>query len=84
MFPHLTPLIWTFKDGYMSSADPTDWIAYERSLFRTEFTCISRLIASTVAPHAAARPDDRFVQYILTQLRSIESTLDLLAGGGNG
>ena len=76
---HLTPLIWDQKNGYRFSADPTDWLVYERTQFRIEFTRITRLISGTIAPHAAARPDDRAIQHILNHLRSIESTLDMLA-----
>ncbi|MFI0425150.1 hypothetical protein [Spongiactinospora sp. 9N601] len=55
---HLTPLIWTHRDGYRFSSDLDDWIAYERSRLRTELTRISRLLSATIAPHAAARPEE--------------------------
>ncbi|GHF41684.1 hypothetical protein GCM10010359_50450 [Streptomyces morookaense] len=42
----------------------------------TEFR---RFITGTVAPHAAAHPNDKWVRHIVAQLNSIESTLDLIA-----
>lgn len=51
---------------------------------RAGLTCVSekltqfrRFITGTVAPHAAAHPNDKWVRHIVAQLNSIESTLDL-------
>jgi hypothetical protein len=65
---HLTPLTWTADDGYRFSSRPDDWIAYERSRMRHELTRISRLLSATVAPHAAARPEEEWVNLVLALL----------------
>ncbi|MEU7901205.1 hypothetical protein AB0B45_51350 [Nonomuraea sp. NPDC049152] len=79
---HLTPLIWTCRDGYRFSAEPLDWITYERSCLRTELTRISRLLSATVAPHAAARPEEEWVNLVLGQLNVVQSALALLGKAG--
>lgn len=65
---HLTPLIWTADDGYRFSSQPDDWTAYERSRMRHELTRISRLLSATAAPHAAARPEEEWVNLVLALL----------------
>jgi hypothetical protein len=75
---HLTPLSWSHKEGYRFSADPADWIAYEKAQFHTELTRITRLITATIAPHAAARPEDVEVRMMLDQLNGIKGALGLL------
>ncbi|MGP4104835.1 hypothetical protein [Nonomuraea sp. KM90] len=79
---HLTPLIWTPNDGYRFSSQPDDWIAYERSRMRTELTRNSRLLSATVAPHAAARPEEEWVNLVLGQLNVVQSALTLLNKAG--
>jgi hypothetical protein len=79
---HLTPLIWTPGDGYRFSSQPDDWIAYERSRMRTELTRISRLLSATVAPHAAARPEEEWVNLVLGQLNVVQAALSLLNKAG--
>ncbi|MFC9976721.1 hypothetical protein ACFVH6_38060 [Spirillospora sp. NPDC127200] len=78
---HLTPLTWTFKQGYRFPTDVADWHAYERRQFSTELTRFTRLITATVGPHAALRPDDKGVQLVLAQLENIRTTLEILAHG---
>lgn len=46
---------------------------------RQRLTEIRRLMTSTVLPHAALDPDDRWIRHIVAQLNSVESTLDLIA-----
>jgi hypothetical protein len=75
---HLTPLTWSYKEGYRFSTDVADWIAYEKAQFHTELTRITRLITATIAPHAAAHPDDDAVQMMLDQLNGIKGALGLL------
>jgi hypothetical protein len=53
--------------------------AYERAVVREKLTEFRRFITGTVAPHAAAHPNDKWVKHIVAQLNSIESTLDLIA-----
>jgi len=78
---HLTPLIYTARDGYRFPTDPADWIAYERAQFAAALTRISRLLSGTVTPHALKYPDDRWARFVLNQTTSMVSTLDLLANG---
>ncbi|MEU6744276.1 hypothetical protein [Streptosporangium sandarakinum] len=79
---HLTPLIWTPRDGYRFSSQPDGWIAYERSRMRTEPTRISRLLSATVAPHAAARPEEAWVNLVLGRLNVVQAALSLLDKAG--
>ncbi|ROP34475.1 hypothetical protein [Couchioplanes caeruleus] len=79
---HMTPLTWSRRDGYRFSAEPGDWIAYERACVRTELTRIARLISATVEPHAARLPDDDWVQLVLGQLTGVKSALGLLVRAG--
>ncbi|MFG3071717.1 hypothetical protein [[Kitasatospora] papulosa] len=53
--------------------------AYERQVVGEKLTQFRRFITGTVAPHAAAHPNDKWVRHIVAQLNSIESTLDLIA-----
>jgi hypothetical protein len=39
---------------------------------------VAATVTGTVAPHAAAPPGDKWFKHIVTQLNSIESTLDLI------
>ncbi|RBQ16735.1 hypothetical protein DP939_29100 [Spongiactinospora rosea] len=79
---HLTPLIWTYPDRYRFSSHPEDWIAYERSRLRSELTRISRLLSATVAPHAATRPEEEWVNLVLGQLNVVQAALTLLSKAG--
>ncbi|NRQ31837.1 hypothetical protein HII36_08285 [Nonomuraea sp. NN258] len=79
---HLTLLIWTRDDGYRFSSQPDDWIAYERSWMRTELTRISRLLSATVAPHAAARPEEEWVNLVPGRLNVVQAALALLNKAG--
>jgi hypothetical protein len=76
---HLTPLIWTRRDGYRFPSDPADWIAYERAQFKAALTRVGRLLSGTVTPHALKYPDDRWAKFVLAQTTSMVSTLDMLA-----
>ncbi|MFI0451904.1 hypothetical protein [Actinomadura sp. 6N118] len=78
---HLTPLIWTPRDGYRFPTDPADWIAYERAQFKASLTRVGRLLSGTIAPHALRYPDDRWAKFVLAQTTSMASTLDMLANG---
>ncbi|RPK33135.1 RacP protein [Streptomyces sp. ADI93-02] len=73
------PLIWTRADGYQLGAERAALEAYERAVVRAKLTECRRFITGTVAPHAAAHPNDKWVRHIVAQLNSIESTLDLIA-----
>ncbi|GLF95197.1 DUF6192 family protein [Streptomyces yaizuensis] len=53
--------------------------AYELAVVRQRLTEIRRLMTSTVLPHAALDPDDRWIRHVVAQLNSVESTLDLIA-----
>lgn len=75
---HLTPLIWDRREGYRFSDEPADWIVYEQAQFHAELTRITRLITATVAPHAAARPEDEFAQHLLDQLTGIKAALSMM------
>jgi hypothetical protein len=73
------PLTWNRASGYQLGADRVVLEAYERAVIREKLTEFRRFITGTVAPHAAAHPNDKWVKHIVAQLNSIESTLDLIA-----
>ncbi|MCC9738342.1 RacP protein [Streptomyces sp. MNU89] len=73
------PLVVTRRDGYLFTAAPDELESYEVAKIREKLTEVRRLITATVAPHAALAPDDKRVRHIVTQLNSVESTLDLIA-----
>jgi len=75
---HETPLTWSREVGYQLSGECEDWIRYERAQFRMELTRISRLLSGTIAPHAAARPEDEFARLLLDQLGGVKASLTLL------
>ena len=75
---HETPLTWSQQGGYQLSGESEDWIRYERAQFRMELTRISRLLSGTIAPHAAARPEDEFARLLLDQLGGVKASLTLL------
>ncbi|MEU9631602.1 RacP protein [Streptomyces luteogriseus] len=72
------PLTWNRATGYQLGAERTVLEVYERAVVREKLTEFRRFIAGTVAPHAAAHPNDKWVKHIVAQLTSIESTLDLI------
>ncbi|MFJ4633650.1 RacP protein [Streptomyces sp. NPDC088847] len=72
------PLIWTRLDGYQLGAERAALEKYERAVVKEKLTEIRRFATGTVAPHAAAHPGDKWVRYLVAQLNSIESTLDLI------
>lgn len=47
-------------------------------MIKEKLTEFRRFITGTVAPHAAAHPGDKWIRHITAQLKSIESTLDLV------
>ncbi|MEU9168045.1 RacP protein [Streptomyces sp. NPDC048420] len=73
------PLTWNRAAGYQLGAERPVLEAYERAVIREKLTEFRRFITGTVAPHAAAHPNDKWVKHIVAQLNSIESTLDLIA-----
>ncbi|MFE3640298.1 RacP protein [Streptomyces sp. NPDC059169] len=73
------PLTWTREVGYQLGADRAALEAYERAVVSQKLNEFRRFITGTVAPHAAAHPNDKWVKHIVAQLNSIESTLDLIA-----
>ncbi|GGY34824.1 RacP protein [Streptomyces djakartensis] len=73
------PLTWTRAAGYQLGADRAVLEAYERAVVREKLTEFRRFITGTIAPHAAAHPNDKWVKHIVAQLNSIESTLALIA-----
>ncbi|MFD1924292.1 hypothetical protein [Streptomyces beijiangensis] len=76
---HLTPIIWTRKDGYMFSDDPADWIEYEKKQLRTVLGRLTRMITGTLDPHLARNPDDEWAQLAIAQLTGVRATLAQLA-----
>ncbi|MEU3528369.1 RacP protein [Streptomyces sp. NPDC038707] len=73
------PLTWNRAAGYQLGAERPVLEAYERAVVREKLTEFRRFITGTVAPHAAAHLNDKWVKHIVAQLNSIESTLDLIA-----
>lgn len=65
------PLTWTRQAGYQLGADRAVLEAYERTVVREKLTEFRRFITGTVAPHAAAHPNDKWVKHIVAQLNSI-------------
>ena len=76
---HLTPIVWTRREGYLFSHDPADWIAYEKAQFRTILNRLTRLLTGTLDPHAARHPEDEWAQVAIAQLTGIRATLAQLA-----
>ncbi|MCX4482393.1 hypothetical protein OG890_00285 [Streptomyces anulatus] len=76
---HLTPIIWTRKDGYMFSDDPADWIEYEKKQLRSVLGRLTRMITGTLDPHLARHPDDEWAQLAVAQLTGVRATLAQLA-----
>ncbi|WP_207943668.1 hypothetical protein [Actinomadura sp. KC345] len=72
---HLTPLTYTRKDGYQFPVNPADWITHEIAVLSSEFNRISRIITATIAPHAAARPEDGFAQLALEHVSGMKAGL---------
>ncbi|WP_326797744.1 RacP protein [Streptomyces sp. NBC_01808] len=72
------PLIWTRADGYQLGAERPALQAYERAVLKEKLTELRRFLAGTVGPHARAHPGDKWAKYIVAQLNSIESTLDMI------
>ena len=72
------PLIWHRVDGYQLGAERAALEAYEWQLVGEKLTQFRRS-TGTVAPHAAAHPNRKWVRHIIAQLNSIECTLDLIA-----
>ncbi|MBW5422017.1 RacP protein [Streptomyces sp. BG9H] len=74
------PLIYSRQDGlYMFTVDPDELERFEVSRIRELLTEAHRLANATIAPHAAHAPDDKRVQYGITQIKAVEATLDLIA-----
>lgn len=76
------PLIWTRAYGYQLGAERAALEVYERQVVSEKLTQLRRFITGTVAPLAAAHPNDNWVRHIVAQLNSIESTLDLISSAG--
>ncbi len=73
------PLIWTRADGYRFCTDPLELQAYEVAVIREKFTEIRRFITAVVAPHAVLQPKGRWIKHLNNQLKSVESTLELIS-----
>ncbi|WP_043463477.1 hypothetical protein [Kitasatospora sp. MBT66] len=73
------PLIWSRADGYKFCSDPTELQAYEVAVIREKLTEFRRFITGVVAPHAVLQPKGRWVKHLVTQLNSVESTLEMIA-----
>lgn len=76
------PLIWTRAYGYQLGAERAALEVCERQVVSEKLTQLRRFITGTVAPLAAAHPNDNWVRHIVAQLNSIESTLDLISSAG--
>jgi hypothetical protein len=79
---HLTPLTWTRQDGYRFPVHVEDWITYELGQVESLFNRMSRIITSTIAPHAAAHPDDDFAQLALEHVSGMKAGLAMIAMAG--
>ena len=74
------PLIYSRAEGwYVFTVDPDELAVFEGSRLRELLTEARRLLSATIGPHAAAAPEDKRVRYMVTQLNSVEATLDLIA-----
>ncbi|MFF4734214.1 hypothetical protein ACFY3M_55665 [Streptomyces mirabilis] len=72
---HLTPIIYTRKDGYLFSDDPADWIEYEKRQFREILGRLTRMITGTLDPHLARCPTDEWAQLAVAQQTGVRATL---------
>ncbi|MGR7002163.1 hypothetical protein ACU686_36015 [Yinghuangia aomiensis] len=73
------PLVWTRADGYKFCSAPSQLQAYEGAVIREKLTEIRRFITGGVAPHPDLQPKGRWIKHLITQLNSVESTLDVIA-----
>ncbi|WP_025088300.1 hypothetical protein [Mycobacteroides abscessus] len=73
---HLTPLTWSYRDGYCFSREPSDWIAYERAQVHSGLTRFVRLIKGTAYPHAQLEPDDDWIRLVCDQLIGVRAMLE--------
>ncbi|MEV5784611.1 hypothetical protein AB0L42_26920 [Streptomyces sp. NPDC052287] len=76
---HLTPIIYTYKDGYVFSDEPADWIEYEKKQFRQILGRLTRVITGTLDPHLARCPEDEWAQLAVAQLTGVRATLAQLS-----
>ncbi|MFF3350962.1 RacP protein [Streptomyces sp. NPDC002779] len=72
------PLSWTRADGYQLGALKDVLEKYERSVISEKLTEFRRFLTATVLPHEQAHPGDKWIKYLVAQVNSIESTLDLM------
>jgi hypothetical protein len=79
---HLTPLTWNQRDGYRFPLNIEDWVGYELRQLDTLFLRVGRLINSTLAPHAAAHPEDDFARLALDQLNGLKSGVAMVVLAG--
>jgi hypothetical protein len=77
----LTPLTWTYRQGYAFSDDPAVWLAYTMAVMHAELTRVERLLTSTVAPYAQRYPHDEDIQIVLGQISGVQATLRALTRG---
>ncbi|UQA96603.1 hypothetical protein [Streptomyces halobius] len=76
---HLTPITWTFREGFRFSDEPADWIAYEKKQFRQILNRLTRVITGTLDPHLARYPEDEWAQIAVAQLTGVCATLAQLS-----
>jgi hypothetical protein len=72
---NLTPLTYTYRDGFCLSEVAGDWVVYEKAAFATELTRVERLISATVSPHAAKLPEDEYAAVVLDNLRAVRTSI---------
>ncbi|MFH9426627.1 hypothetical protein [Streptomyces sp. NPDC017529] len=79
----LPPVTWDRSWGYRLLDDAPDvWISYERAFLETEHHRVENFIKTTLLAHEKKTPEDPYIQTLLTQIRAVESTLNLLANLG--
>ncbi|KUN58190.1 RacP protein [Streptomyces griseorubiginosus] len=73
------PLIWTRETGYHFAASEEELEVWERVWISEKLTQFRRMITGTLAPHLALYPGSRWANYLNTQIRAVEASLEMAA-----
>ncbi|MEU8852210.1 RacP protein [Streptomyces sp. NPDC048564] len=73
------PLIWTRPDGYHFCASEEELEEWERFWISEKLTGFRRMITGTLAPHLALFPRSRWANYLNTQIKAVEASLEMAA-----
>ncbi|MEH0573128.1 MULTISPECIES: hypothetical protein [Streptomyces] len=73
-------MTWDKTWGYRMLDDaPEVWIGYERAFFEILRHRVANFIEGILLSHEKKEPDDPYIRTVITQMRAVESTFELLA-----